>query len=179
MIMKEWMSRDFKQRICNCNVANKDADGKCVFNGKCRTSCVIYELQCKISKKKCIGQTQQHLKDRTNQHLNDAVQLKNRGIHSDSFANHFVNFFKKKEVIRAKDVRNIIEIRILKELNPISASNKFGSHECQLCMQERIHIAKAKLFKPSFHINKNMEIFGACRHKVMMHRYEQCIPINE
>ena len=116
MIMKEWISREFKQRNCNCNIANKDADGKCIFNRKCRTSCVIYELQCKISKTKCIGQTQQHLKDRTNQYLNDVLQLKNREIYSDSLVNHFVKFFKKKEVIRAKEVRNILEIRILMEL---------------------------------------------------------------
>ena len=78
VVMKNWISRDFKQRDCNCNVANKDAKGKCIFNGQCRTTCVIYELQCKISKKKHIGQTQQHLKERTNQHFNDVVKLKKK-----------------------------------------------------------------------------------------------------
>ena len=139
-------------------------------NGQCRTSCVICEIQCKISKKKHIGQTQQHSKERTNQHLNDAVKLKNRGIHSDSFSNHFVKFFKKKKVIRAKDARDIINIRTMWELDQIRVSKKFGSHECQLCMDERILIAKAKLFKPSLYLNKNMEIFGSFRHKAKIHR---------
>ena len=44
MVMKEWISRDFKQRDCNCSIANKDVDGKCIFNGQCRTTCVIYKL---------------------------------------------------------------------------------------------------------------------------------------
>ena len=118
------------------------------------------------------------MKERTNQHLNDVVKLKNRGIHSDSFANHLVKFFKKKEIIRAKDVRDVINVKILKELDPIRVSKKFGSHECQLCMQERIEIAKAKLFRPSQYMNKNIEIFRACRHKAKIYRYEQCLPIN-
>ena len=181
MVMKNWMSRDFKQRDCNCNVANEDAKGKCMFNGQCRMTCVIYELQCKISKKKHIGQTQQNLKERTNQHFNDVVKLNNRGIHSDSFANHCAKFFKKNDVVRAKDVRNMIEIKILRELDPTNVSKKFGTNECQLCMQERMCIAKAKLFKPSTHVNKNMETFGACRHKAKMHRCEpiQCANANE
>ena len=41
-----------------------------------------------------------------------------------------------------------------------------------------MHIAKAKLLKPSDHMNKNIEIFGACRHKAKTHRCEQCMSIN-
>ena len=32
---------------------------------------------------------------------------------------------------------------------------------------------KAKLFKPHKHTNKNMEIFGHCRHKERIHKYER------
>ena len=71
----------------------------------------------------------------------------------------------KKNVIRAKDIWNAIEVKILRELNLISASKQFGSNECQLCIQERTHIAKAELFKLSLHTNRNIEIFGPCRHK--------------
>jgi len=50
------------------------------------------------------------------------VKLKNRGIHSDSFANYLVIFFKKKRVIRAKDICDIINTRIIKELDSIRIS---------------------------------------------------------
>ena len=46
-------------------------------------------------------------------------------------------------------------------------------------MQERMHVVKAKLFKPSYCMNKNMEIFGAYWHKAKIHRCEQPIPICE
>lgn len=70
------------------------------------------------------------MKVRTSQHLNNVAQLKNRGIHLDSFPNHCVDFFKKRELIRSADVHDAIEIRMLRELNSISVSKKFGSHEC-------------------------------------------------
>ena len=87
-------SRDFKQREHNCNVANEYENGEFIFKGQCRTCCVTHELQCKICKKKCIGQMQQHLKKRRTDYKNDAVKLKNRGNHSDSFANNFVKKIK-------------------------------------------------------------------------------------
>ena len=41
-----------------------------------------------------------------------------------------------------------------------------------------MHIEKAKLFKPYNYMNKNMEIFGACKYKAKTHRCEKCMPIN-
>ena len=41
MVMIEWVSRDFKPRDSNCNIANKNKDGKCMCNGQCRTSKVV------------------------------------------------------------------------------------------------------------------------------------------
>ena len=99
------------------------------------------------------------MKKRKNKFINNGVKLKNRGFHSDSFENHFDRYFKGRDIIRAKDVREIIEIRINKEI--------------QLCMEERIQFAKAKLFKSSNVMNKNMEIFRACRHKAKIHHYEK------
>ena len=90
-----------------------------------------------------------------------------------------VKYFKNKDVIRAKDVRNAIDVKILRELDPINISKKFGTNECQLCMSERILIAKAKLFNPSNYMNKHMEIFGACRHKAKIDRYVYCTIIKE
>ena len=52
-------------------------------------------------------------------------------------------------------------------------SKKIGSNGCYLCMEERVQIKKAKLFKPHKHTNKNMEIFGHCRHKERIHKYER------
>jgi len=50
-------------------------------------------------------------------------------------------------MIRAKDVYDIKNTKILKEIDPICVSKKFRSYECQLCIEKRIQIAKAKLFK--------------------------------
>ena len=91
-VMKGYISRNFKPRECNSSTQNMEENDNCACKESCRISCVIYELQYKISKKKHIGQhiTTSKEKNRTEQHLNDAVKLKNKGIYSDSFANHLV-----------------------------------------------------------------------------------------
>ena len=65
-------------------------------------------------------------------HMNDTVKLHNRGEHSDTFANHFPKRFKKQDMIKVKDVRKILKVRIIKECNPILISKKNWSNGCQL-----------------------------------------------
>lgn len=57
--------------------------------------------------KKHVGQTWEQWKNIATDHNNDTVKLKNRVLHSDSFAHNFVKHFKVNDVIRDKDVRNI------------------------------------------------------------------------
>ena len=64
------------------------------------------------------------------------------------------------DTIRAKDTRNAIEIRIIKEMSLRLVSKKFGSHECQHCMEERTQISRAKLFKSSDNVSENIKHSG-------------------
>ena len=107
------------------------------------------------------------------------MKLKNKGIYSDSFAYQLVKYFRNKDVIKTKDVRNEIDVKTLRELEPINMSKKFETIECQLCMSKRILTSKDKLFNPSNYMNKHMEIFGACRHKAKIDRYVYCTIIKE
>jgi hypothetical protein len=75
-------SRDFMDRPCNCNRASK-IDGKCAYNGECRKMCVVYKATCRVCDESYIGQTQQKLKDRMGQHLNDVKKLITKDIKSD------------------------------------------------------------------------------------------------
>ena len=51
-VASRWTLKNFKQRECNCNNANKDENSKFILNGQCRMCCVAHELQFKICKKK-------------------------------------------------------------------------------------------------------------------------------
>ena len=85
-------SMDFMDQDCNCNTLLK-VEGKCVYKGQCRKSLVIYKVTCKECGECYIGNTQQNLKKRIDQHLGEVVQLVNHGKKSDSFASHFVRHF--------------------------------------------------------------------------------------
>ena len=48
---------------------------------------------------------------------------------------------------------------------------KFTKPKCNLYMQERLTILKMLRDKQVTIINKNSEIYGACRHKTTLHRF--------
>ena len=141
-ILKGIGSRDFEELECNCNAASK-IDGKCIYNSKCRSSVLVYKTTFKDCRDFCIGNTQQHLKKRMNQHFIEVRSLVNRDLTSDSFAKHFASHFPKNEKIATKDVRAKITMGILWKGNPISCSKSFGKLNCSLCMKERLLILKA------------------------------------
>ena len=87
-IMRGVKSRDFEDLKCNCSEATK-INGECIYKGKCRCSMVVYQATCRQSNKIYIGNTQQKLKKRIDQHLDDVCHLTNKGAASDSFAKHF------------------------------------------------------------------------------------------
>ena len=58
IIIKRLQLRDFKPLKYNCHKSNKDKNNKCFYDGCCRVSCIIYELECKLCNKKYIGNTQ-------------------------------------------------------------------------------------------------------------------------
>ena len=71
-------SRDFEDVPCNCTRASK-VDRKCMFNGECRKSIVVYKTECQKCKMCYIRNTQKKLKLRTNLHLGEVCTLVNKG----------------------------------------------------------------------------------------------------
>ena len=118
-----------------------------------------------------IGNTQQHFKNRMQQHFNEVRKLHQLGEKSDSYAKHFarqlVNFEKVSNTLQ----RNTIHCSVIWQGNPISAVKTFGTANCALCAKERLEILKLSRYKPHLLINSCNEIYGACRHKPRFHRY--------
>ena len=60
-------SKDLMDRECNCSLPSK-VNGKCVYEGKCRSKCIIYQVECIKCDAIYIGNTQQTFKKRMNGH---------------------------------------------------------------------------------------------------------------
>ena len=147
-------------------------DGKCIYDSKCRSSILVYKAECKECKSFYIGNTQQHLKKRMNQHFNDVRSMVNKDEPSDSFAKHFASHFPKGINISTKDVRSKVTMSILWKGNPISCVKSFAKLKCSLCMKERLEILKALGDNSEKRlINSNNELYGACRHKSKFHMF--------
>ena len=56
-------------------------------------------------------------------------------------------------------------VKVVKQLNPIGAMKTFTKPNCNLCMQKRLTILKKLRDKRVTVMNKNLEIYGACRQK--------------
>ena len=77
---------DCIDRPCNCSMVSQ-VNGECPFGGKCRQQFVIYEATCQSCNQSYIGNTQQALKARFQQHCNDTVSLVHGKLTSaDTFA---------------------------------------------------------------------------------------------
>ena len=184
-LMKGIGSKDFDSLDCNCYNSTK-VNGKCIYNNCCRWSNVVYEVKCKCCDKIYIGNTQQKLKTRINQHLADTRKLINCNVQTDSFAKHFAKHLEEKlkngtlKKVRTSDVRDLVEVKVIWRGNPISCVKSYGKLNCQLCMNERIaileNIRKGKKINKCISINSNSEIYGACRHRPKFHRYTCCSP---
>ena len=85
-------SKDLMDRECNFSLPFK-VNGKCVYEGKCRSKCIIYEVKCIKCDAIYICNTQQTFKKRMDVHFSDLQRLLKNGQKSDSFAAHFVQHF--------------------------------------------------------------------------------------
>ena len=54
-------SKGLMDRECNLSLPSK-VNGKCVYEGKCWSKCIIYKVKCSMCDVICIGNTQQTLK---------------------------------------------------------------------------------------------------------------------
>ena len=81
-------SLDYMDRPCNCPTHCK-LNGKCPFNDKCRTSCIVYQVRCKSTGKIYIGNTQQYFKIRIGAHLSYVKRLALKGKKNSFFCKPF------------------------------------------------------------------------------------------
>ena len=127
-----------------------------------------------------IGNAQQKLKMRMNQHFTCAKDLINNNELSDSFAKHFASHFQDKKHMSRGDVRKITNVEIIWQGNPISSIETFKNLKCNLCAQERLEIYKAmKLDRKNnskLLINSLNKLYGGCRHNPKFHRYCNICP---
>ena len=100
-------------------------------------------------------------------HFSDLLRLLKNGQKSDSFAAHFEHHFN--TTTSRTDLRKYMTFKVLKQLNPIGAMKTFTKRNCNLYMEERLTILKKLHDKRVTIMNKNLEIYGACRHKTCFH----------
>ena len=71
--VRPFISKDFPDRECNCNT-NTKVKGRCAYGGECQRCCVIYKVTCKCCGDFYVGNTQNTLKKRMEQHFQDVAQ---------------------------------------------------------------------------------------------------------
>jgi hypothetical protein len=164
------ISRDYKNLECNCQKGRDE----CLWNEKCRTKCAVYKYTGPVTRKFYIGQTQQFVKRREQQHVQEAKNRAITGAKSDSFAEFFGGKVPKEvaEKKNKKDIKIEFEREIIWNGNLISCMKTFGTRGCKLCNKERYLLLKHRFESPKLSINKCHEIYGACRHKSAFHRFE-------
>ena len=167
-LSKNLKSKEFEALNCNCR-----KNEKCKFDGKCRSSIVVYKAICNTTGKAYIGNTQQFVKKRIQQHVQDVKRLVVSKMNSDSFATHFGKLIP--EGTEKKAIKGLVDLKveIIWQGNPISCVKTFGTRNCKLCTKERLEIVKTCKYYPNKIINKCNEVYGACRHKPRFHRFEQ------
>ena len=65
-------------RECNCSLPYK-VNGKCVYEGKCRSKCIIYQVEFSMCDAIYIGNTQQTFKKIMDGHLSNLLRLLKNG----------------------------------------------------------------------------------------------------
>ena len=166
-------SKDLMTRECNCSNPSK-INGKRVYEGKCRSKRIIYEVNFCTCNSIYIGITQQTFKKGTDGHFYDLQRVLKNGQKPDSFAAHFVQHFN--DTTSRTELRKCMTFKVIKQLNPIGAMKTFTKPNVNLCMQERLTILKILRGKRVLIMNKCFQIYGACRHKNCLHQF--CISTN-
>ena len=110
-----------------------------------------------------IGRTQQTPKKRMDGHFSDLLCLLDNSNKSYSFADHFEQHFK--NTTSRTDLRKNMMFKVVKQLNPIGAMKTFTKPNYNLYMEKRLTILKQLCDKRVMVMNKNLEMYGAFRHK--------------
>ena len=161
-------------RIYKCSSPSK-VNIKCVYEGKCRSKCIIYKVKFSICEAIYIVKAQQTYKKIMDGHLSYLLCLLKNGQKSDSCAVHFEQHFNYTTSLTF--LRKYMTFKVIKLLNKICAMKKLTELNCNLCMVERLTIDKKLREKRVTIINKNSKIYGACRQKTTFHRF--CLSTND
>ena len=116
-----------------------------------------------------IGNTNQTFKKIMNVHFFDILRLLKNVQISDSLSDHFEHPFN--STTSRTGLRKYMTFKVVNHLNPIRAMKTFTKPNCNLCMEERLTILKNICDKRVTIMNKNSEIYGACRHKTTFSRF--------
>ena len=169
-IIRDLASKDVLDRECNCNT-NTKVNGRRINGGGCRRCYVIYKVTCKCYGDFYVGNTQNTVKKRMEQHFQDVAQKVANDKNSDSFAAHFAKHFTQKS--SPQQCREIMSFGILSTVNPIGSMKTWVKLSCTLCMKERIEIIDNSRHRYSRIINVCSEVYGVCRHIPIFHRFTQ------
>ena len=188
-VMKDVIDFNLRDRECNCDTRTLTASKECLFEGKCRRSMVVYELYCKLSGKSYYGKTQQYLKKRTMQHIQDVLKIIQSGRTKfgpdwygsggynkpDSFSKHFANLCREcnnYNEVRAK-MKTIMKPSILWQGPRILCMKSARTLNCKICMEERKTILAAMEAENTKVINDNSDIFSSCKCGSKFHKFFQ------
>ena len=152
----------------NCSLPSK-VNVKCVYEGKCRSEYIIYEVKCSICDAVYIGNTQQTLKTRMYGTFPDILSLFKNGQKSDSFPAHLEQHFK--ATIAGTYLRKYMTFKLVNQLNLIGAIKTFMKPNCNLFIEERLTSLKKISDKCVTIMNKNLEIYGSYQHKTTFYKY--------
>ena len=108
-------------------------------------------------------------------HFSNLQRLLKNGQKSDSFTAHFFQHLN--TTTPHTNLLKYMRFKVVKQLNPIGAMKTFTKPNCNICMQERLKILKKLREKRVTVMNKNSEIYGACRQKTTFHRF--CLSTND
>ena len=157
-------------RPCNCS-----RSGNCFADGNCRKSMVVYKLGCCTCGKFYIGNTQQKLKTRFQQHCSNVRSLLERNVPSNTFVRHMAEHLKEEEIQYSPQIiRDRTEVEILWQGKAISCMKTFGVLRCQLCMEEKLAILRAHWEQPELLLNSIIEVEESCKHRTRFHRLLRC-----
>ena len=108
-------------------------------------------------------------------HFSDLLHLLKNGQKSHSFYANFGQHFN--STTSHTDLRIYMTFKVVNQLNTIFAMKTFMKPNYNLCMEELSTILKKLRDKCVTIMQKNLEIYGSCRHKMNFRRF--CLSIDD
>ena len=116
-----------------------------------------------------VGNIQNNLKKRTEQHFQGVAQKVQCDKTPDSFAAHFAQHFNQK--LTPQQCREILIFRILSTVNPIGPMKNWSKSSFTLCKKGSLEIISRSRCSHGKPINTCSEVYGACCHDPRFHGF--------